>query len=149
VHDGIRALWVAPALWGVFAHNETRVLLAALLDLRGESNRLKEGESGVFALAENVYSTDGTGGTVALLRAMIDATDEIFPVDNAHMSVDEAHATEIYGPGGRRKVALLVLDGSVLVPLHTFGEALVTSGVACAPRMRVGAFHNLGRVAQR
>jgi 7-keto-8-aminopelargonate synthetase-like enzyme len=70
----------------------------------------------------------GMDGTVLPLCAMIDAMDEVFPAGNAHMSANEAHAMEIYGPGGLRKVALLVLEGSVLMPLHTFGEAHATAG---------------------
>ena len=55
---------------------------------------LMEGQSSVFVTTESVYNIDGT---VAPIRAMVDAMDEIFPARNAHMVVDEAHATGIYG----------------------------------------------------
>jgi len=68
---------------------------------------LKEGQSSVFVAVESVYSMDGT---VAPIRAMVDAMDEIFPARNAHLVVDEAHATGRYGPGGRGMVAQLGVD---------------------------------------
>jgi 7-keto-8-aminopelargonate synthetase-like enzyme len=127
VHDGMRASRVAPALRRAFPHNDTHALRAALLALRSENVALKEGESSVFVAAESVYSMDGT---VAPLRAMLDTMDEVFPAGNAHMFVDEAHATGIYGPGGRGMVALLGLEDRVLARLHTFGKALAASGGA-------------------
>ncbi|KAI9507148.1 pyridoxal phosphate-dependent transferase [Russula earlei] len=67
-------------------------------------------------------------GTVAPLLAILDAMQEAFPAGNAHLVVDEAHATGIYGPGGRGMVALLGLEDRVLARLHTFGKALAASG---------------------
>ena len=125
VHDGARASRLAPRFCRPFAHNDLRALRAALRALRDESVALKEGESSVFVAVESVYSMDGT---VAPLRVMIDAMDEIFPARNAHLVVDEAHATGIYGPGGRGMVAQLGLEDRVLARLHTFGKALAASG---------------------
>ena len=61
---------------------------------------------------------------------MIYAMDETFPAHDTHLIVNEAHATEIYGPGGRGTVAQLGLEDRVLARLHTFGKALVASGGA-------------------
>jgi len=127
VHDGARASRVAPRFRRLFAHNDVRALRAALWALREECVALKEGQSSVFVAVESVYSMDGT---VAPIRAMIDAMDEIFPARNAHLVVDEAHATGIYGPGGRGMVAQLGLEDRVLARLHTFGKALAASGGA-------------------
>ncbi|KAH9979899.1 pyridoxal phosphate-dependent transferase [Lactifluus volemus] len=91
--------------------------------------------SSVFVAVESVYSMDGT---VSPLREMLDIMDEVFPAGNAHMFVDEAHATGIYGPGGRGIVALLGLEDRVTARLHTFGKALAASGGACALGMRLG-----------
>ena len=88
---------------------------------------LKGSEISVFVAVKNVYSTDGT---VVPLRAMIDAMDEILPAHDAHLIVDEAHATEIYGPGGHGTVAQLGLENRLLARLHTFGKALAASGGA-------------------
>ena len=133
VHDGVRASRVAPALRRAFAHNDARALREALLSLRNESAALREGESSVIVAVESVYSMDGT---IAPLREMLDAMNEVFPAGNSHMVVDEAHATGIYGPGGRGMVALLGLEDRVLARLHTFGKALAASGGTCAPDTR-------------
>ncbi|KAH9959474.1 PLP-dependent transferase [Russula dissimulans] len=125
VHDGARASRVAPSLHRPFAHNDVHALRAALQALRTESDTLRDGESSVFVAVESVYSMDGTA---APLRPILDAMDEAFPAGNAHLIVDEAHATGIYGPGGRGMVALLGLEDRVLVRLHTFGKALAASG---------------------
>ncbi|KAF8468482.1 pyridoxal phosphate-dependent transferase [Russula ochroleuca] len=49
-------------------------------------------------------------------------------VSNVHLVVDEAHATGLYGPGGRGMVALLGPEDRVLARLRTFGKALAASG---------------------
>jgi 8-amino-7-oxononanoate synthase len=134
VHDGARASRVAPRLRRPFAHNDVRALRAALRDLRAECPAFREGGSSVFVAVESVYSMDGT---VAPLRAMLGVMDEMFPARNAHLVVDEAHATGIYGPGGRGIVAMLGLEDRVLARLHTFGKALAASGGVCAlPKLR-------------
>jgi 8-amino-7-oxononanoate synthase len=110
-----------------------RALGEALWELREEEERgggaLGEGSGGcsrsVFVAVESVYSMDGS---VAPLRAMLDVMDEVFPARNAHLVVDEAHATGIYGPSGRGMVAQLGLEDRVLARLHTFGKALAASG---------------------
>ncbi|KAI0290667.1 hypothetical protein BC826DRAFT_1187184 [Russula brevipes] len=79
--------------------------------LRAVCPALKKGESSIFVAAEGVYSMDGT---VALLRAILDAMDQVFPAGNVHLVVDEAHTTRIYGPGGHGIVALLGLEDRVL-----------------------------------
>jgi 8-amino-7-oxononanoate synthase len=134
VHDGARASRLAPRFRRPFAHNDVRALREALWELREEEERgggaLGEGSGGgcsrsVFVAVESVYSMDGT---VAPLRAMLDVMDEVFPARNAHLVVDEAHATGIYGPSGRGMVAQLGLEDRVLARLHTFGKALAASG---------------------
>jgi 8-amino-7-oxononanoate synthase len=52
--------------------------------------------------------------------------DEIFPERNAHLVVNEAHAT---GPGGRGMVAQLAPEDRILARLHTFCKALAASVV--------------------
>jgi 8-amino-7-oxononanoate synthase len=135
VHDGIRASRIIPTLRRPFAHNDTCALRATLLALQSENAMMRQGKSSVFVAVESVYSMDGT---VSPLREMLDIMDEVFPAGNAHMFVDEAHATGIYGPGGRGIVALLGLEDRVMARLHTFGKALAASGGACTFGMRLG-----------
>jgi 8-amino-7-oxononanoate synthase len=142
VHDGLRASRITPTLRRSFAHNDTRALRAALLALQNENAMMRQGQSSVFVAVESIYSMDGT---VSPLREMLDVMDEVFPAGNAHMFVDEAHATGIYGPGGRGIVALLGLEDRVMARLHTFGKALAASGGAYVLDMRLGTFCLRGR----
>jgi 8-amino-7-oxononanoate synthase len=128
VHEGVRSSRVAPSMCRSFAHNDVDALSAVLRALRDEHGALKEGKSSVIVAVESVYSMDGS---VAPLREMLDTIDEVFPAGNAHMVVDEAHATGLFGPGGRGFVALLGVEDRVLARLHTFGKALAASGGAC------------------
>ena len=130
VHDGARASRVVPGRRRAFAHNDVGALRDALCALRGECAALRGGTASVFVAVESVYSMDGS---VAPLCAMLDAMDAVFPAGNAHMVVDEAHATGLYGPGGRGLVALLGVEKRVLARLHTFGKALAASGGAYIP----------------
>ncbi len=128
VHDGARVSRIAPRMRHPFAHNDVRALRVALCALQDECAALREGMSNVFVAVESVYSMDGT---VAPLRAILDTMDDVFPAGNAYLVVDEAHATGLYGPGGRGMVAQLGLEDRVLARLHTFGKALAASGGAC------------------
>jgi 8-amino-7-oxononanoate synthase len=128
VHDGARASRITARMRRPFAHNDVRALRTALCALRDEYAALREGKSSVFVAVESVYSMDGT---VAPLRAILDTMKKVFPAGNAYLIVDEAHATGLYGPGGRGMVAQLGLEDCVLARLHTFGKALAASGGAC------------------
>jgi 8-amino-7-oxononanoate synthase len=127
VHDGARASRVTAGRRRSFAHNDVGALRDALCALREECAALRKGTASVFVAVESVYSMDGS---VAPLCAMLDTMDAVFPAGNAHMVVDEAHATGLYGPRGRGLVALLGVEDRVLVRLHTFGKALAASGGA-------------------
>ena len=129
VYDGARASRIAARMRRPFAHNDVRALRTALCALRDEYPALGEGRSSVFVAVESVYSMDGT---VAPLRGILDTMKKVFPAGNAYLVVDEAHATGLYGPGGRGMVAQLGLEECVLARLHTFGKALAASGGACS-----------------
>ncbi|KAI9454779.1 pyridoxal phosphate-dependent transferase [Lactarius psammicola] len=117
VHDGARTSRIAPGRRRAFAHNDVRALRDTLCALRDECTALRAGTASVFVAVES-----------APLCAMLDTMDAVFPAGNAHMVVDEAHATGLYGPGGRGLVALLGVEKRVLARLHTFGKALAASG---------------------
>jgi 8-amino-7-oxononanoate synthase len=129
VHDGMQVSRVAPSMRRPFAHNNVAALRAALRALRDECAAIRECKSSVFVAVESVYSMNGT---IAPLREMLDTIDEVFPAGNVHMIVDEAHATGLYGPGGRGIVALLGLEDRVFARLHTFVKALAASGGECS-----------------
>jgi 8-amino-7-oxononanoate synthase len=128
VHDGARASRVPPARRRTFAHNDPAALRRALVRLRADLAAAGNTGASVFVAVESVYSMDGT---VAPLAEIVRAAEEIFP-GNAHVVVDEAHATGVYGPQGRGLVAMLGLEDRVFARLHTFGKALAATGGACS-----------------
>jgi 8-amino-7-oxononanoate synthase len=54
--------------------------------------------------------------------------EELFPLGNAYLVVDEAHAIGVYGPQGRGRVAQLGLESKVMMRLCTSGKALGCNG---------------------
>ncbi|KAL0065494.1 hypothetical protein AAF712_007558 [Marasmius tenuissimus] len=122
VHDGMRAGCRAERRVS-FGHNDVE-------DLRGVLRRQQEGMGGtVFVAVESLYSMDGT---FAPLREFVDVLEEemVSRGGDGYLVVDEAHATGVYGPKGRGRVALEGLEGHprVLARLCTFGKALGGSG---------------------
>jgi 8-amino-7-oxononanoate synthase len=54
----------------------------------------------------------------------------------AELIIDEAHATGVFGPGGRGIAALLGIENEVLAIVHMCGKALASMGaVVCSSRM--------------
>ncbi|KAA1467208.1 PLP-dependent transferase [Dentipellis sp. KUC8613] len=124
-HDGLRLSRLPPARRRAFAHNDVRALVRVLRALRREDAALCAGRASVFVCVESVYSMDGT---MAPLGEIVGAVEAAFPLGNAYVVVDEAHATGVYGPGGRGVVAMLGLEERVFARVHTFGKALAASG---------------------
>jgi len=87
VHDGIRPSRAKDAQFS-FSHNSMSELGRLL-------SRLRDERAGLFLALESLYSMDGT---FAPLREMADLLDEVFPLKNGYLVVDEAHAAGIYGP---------------------------------------------------
>jgi 8-amino-7-oxononanoate synthase len=134
VHDGMRVSRVQKGLRRGFRHNDLGDLRRVLRDLQAYSlppahragqGPFASGASSIFVSVESLYSMDGT---FSPLKSISDILDEMFPNGNAYLIVDEAHATGIYGPQGRGRVAELGLEGKVLARLHTFGKALAATG---------------------
>ncbi|KAK1218733.1 hypothetical protein PQX77_018571 [Marasmius sp. AFHP31] len=121
VHDGIRGGCRAQTRVS-FRHNDVADLRRVLRSL---SLQQQQGKGTVFVAIESLYSMDGT---FAPLREFVDVLEEIG--GEAYLVVDEAHATGVYGPKGRGRVALEGLEGHsrVLARLCTFGKALGGSG---------------------
>ncbi|KAF5327681.1 hypothetical protein D9619_004659 [Psilocybe cf. subviscida] len=125
VHDGIRGSRVTRSSLLAFAHNSVADLRRVLEKSRHEHASLRMATASLFVSVESLYSMDGT---FSPLREIADLLDELFPLKNAYLILDEAHSTGIYGPLGRGRVVELGLEGRVLARLHTFGKALAASG---------------------
>jgi 8-amino-7-oxononanoate synthase len=98
-----------------FRHNSVEDLARALGD--------RERFDGAFVVVEGVYSMDGD-------RAPLAAMADLAARFDAHLIVDEAHATGLYGAGLR---GVHELEGIVpLATVHPCGKALGSSGAFIA-----------------
>jgi len=126
VHDGMRMSRATTFL--SFKHN-------CLDDFQTKLKLCSPSRQNVFVAVESVYSMDGD---LAPLSEMVSTMKELFPGNNCHLIVDEAHATGVYGPKGSGRVSELGLEREVLVRLHTFGKALGSNGavILSSPTIR-------------
>jgi 8-amino-7-oxononanoate synthase len=112
VHDGIAA---GKAKAVAVPHNEVEAFQREIIRWR------QAGGSGRPWIAiESLYSMDGD---CAPLAALADLAER----HGGFLVVDEAHATGVFGPGGRGLAAQLEGRSNVLA-LHTCGKALGASG---------------------
>ena len=149
VHDGMRSSRLSSSksrtqLLFPFAHNSVLELRTILLHLSSRQ-ALKEGHSSLFISVESLYSMDGT---FAPLVDIVQVMEELFPLGNAYLIVDEAHATGLYGPQGRGRVAQLGLESKVFMRLCTFGKGLGgTGGLYLISSWKDTAYSNLHVIA--
>lgn len=100
-----------------FAHNSVESLASALRD--------RERFRDVFIVVEGVYSMDGD---MAPLRAIAALADQ----NGAHLIVDEAHATGLFGENLRGVHEMAGLDCPPLATVHPCGKALGAAGAFIA-----------------
>ena len=109
IRDGIR-LSAAQAF--SFLHND-------LADLQKKLENAAH--TRMFVAVESVYSMDGDLAPLAEIAALCRQY-------NAHLIVDEAHATGVVGNRGEGLVQALQLAGSCFARVHTFGKAVGCHG---------------------
>ncbi|MFF2321443.1 8-amino-7-oxononanoate synthase [Agrobacterium sp. NPDC058088] len=112
VHDGIAA---GKAKAVVVPHNAVEAFEREIIRWRRAGGRGRP-----WIAVESLYSMDGD---CAPLAALADLAER----HGGFLVVDEAHATGVFGPGGRGLAAALEGRGNV-VALHTCGKALGASG---------------------
>ncbi len=129
VHDGMRQSRVKNRY--MFKHNDVQSLGDVL-----QKVNMEQPEANIFIAVESVYSMEGD---LAPLEEICGLLDSAFPDGRAHLIVDEAHATGIYGPKGAGRVSELGLEEKVSIRLHTFGKALASNGaiILCSPTIRL------------
>lgn len=110
MRDGIR---LSHARSFSFRHNDLEDLRVKLMQARGEC----------YIAVESLYSMDGD---LSPLKDLCRIANEA----GAHLIVDEAHATGVYGLQGEGLVVELSLEDHVFARVHTFGKALGFRG-AC------------------
>ncbi|HEY8124603.1 MAG TPA: 8-amino-7-oxononanoate synthase [Methylocystis sp.] len=119
-HEGMR---LARAPNARFPHNDVGAAEDAIRAWRD-----KGGCGKVWIVVESLYSMDGDTAPLDDLFALAAKSD-------AFLLIDEAHATGVYGPGGRGLAARFEGAENV-VTLHTCGKALgVAGGLLCLPRI--------------
>ncbi|KAH0848007.1 hypothetical protein AYO21_03629 [Fonsecaea monophora] len=129
VHDGMRQCRAKQQI--PFKHNDvedlSRILRQFSSPITGQT---------IFIAVETVYSMEGD---LAPLTEIVDLVEAVLPHNNAHLVVDEAHATGVYGPNGSGRVCELGLEKRVSIRLHTFGKALACNGaiILCSPVIRL------------
>ncbi len=108
IRDGIR-LSFAKAY--SFRHN----------DLNHLNQRFALAKGNIFVVVESVYSMDGDMCPLKELAALC-------TTNNAHLIVDEAHATGVFGNGGKGLVVDMEIASKVFARVYTFGKALGCNG---------------------
>jgi 8-amino-7-oxononanoate synthase len=109
--DGIRLAGVRKV---VYPHADLRFLQAALRRHRNELGAR-------VVVTESVFGMDGD---VAPLLDLLGLARQYA----AELIIDEAHATGVFGPGGRGVATQLGIEKDVLAIVHTCGKALASVG---------------------
>jgi 8-amino-7-oxononanoate synthase len=129
-HDGIAA---GKASGVSAAHND-----AGAFDDAIRTWRRAGGQGRPWIVAESIYSMDGDR---APLRELADVADRW----GGFLVIDEAHATGVYGDGGRGLAEELHCRENI-VTIHTCGKALGVEGaLVCANRIMLGYLVNRAR----
>lgn len=110
IRDGIR---LSHARGISFRHNDLNDLEKKISLVRGR----------VFVVVESLYSMDGD---FAPLGRIV----ETLRTSGAHLIVDEAHSTGVYGPHGAGCVVQTGIEEEVFARIVTFGKALGCHGAA-------------------
>lgn len=93
------------------------------LDLRAWERELDRSHRGgeVFVVVESLYSMEGDLAPLAELAALCSRFE-------AHLLVDDAHATGVYGTRGAGALEAAGVEREVTAAVTTFGKALAISG---------------------
>lgn len=116
--DGLR---LSRARKHVYRHNNLDDLEAAL----SAAARTREPGQQLFVVTESLFGMEGDRAPLVDIAALARRHD-------AHLIVDEAHATGCFGPRGSGLVDALGIRDDVLATVHTGGKALGVPGAYIA-----------------
>lgn len=108
-----------------FTHNSILSLRNCILTVLKKHPNISAGMGTIFIAVESLYSMDGD---FAPLPEIVQLVDELIPKGCAHIFVDEAHTTGIYGSKGRGLVSLLSLEDKVDTVLHVCSKSVGVIG---------------------
>ncbi|SRR5579871_640484 len=108
IRDGIRLSFAESYS---FAHNDLEDLGKKLIAAKGN----------IFVVTESVFSMDGD---IAPLKDIVALCEEY----DAHLIIDEAHATGVMGEKGEGLIQQLRLEKKCFARMHTFGKAVGCHG---------------------
>lgn len=94
-------------------------------DVTDLEKKLRHATGNVFIVVESIYSMDGD---FAPLPEIINLCKQ----SGAHLIVDEAHSTGVFGPEGKGIVVAEKLESAIFARVLTFGKALGAHGAAVA-----------------
>ncbi|ODP38626.1 8-amino-7-oxononanoate synthase [Sphingomonas turrisvirgatae] len=130
MHDGLR---LARAHAVAAGHNDAQAIEDTILRWRADG-----GTGTPWIAVESLYSMDGDVADVAALADIADRHD-------AMLLIDEAHATGVWGEGGRG-IAASLEGRSNVITLHTCGKALGCEGaLVTGPRIFIDFLVNRAR----
>ena len=115
-----------------FRHNSVASFRERVQHALKRHPNIAQGKGTLFVAVETLYSMDGD---YAPLREIFDAAEELIPKGCAHLMVDEAHTTGLFGPDGRGLLFTLGLQGRVQTVIHTFSKVWGMSGCTCLRSM--------------
>lgn len=110
IRDGIRLSFAQSFS---FVHN----------DINDLEKKLKQAAGNIFIVTESVFSMDGD---ICPLQEMIILCQQY----NAHIILDEAHATGVIGNSGEGLAQSLQLHNAIFCRIYTFGKACGCHGAA-------------------
>jgi 8-amino-7-oxononanoate synthase len=108
IRDGIRLSFATSF---AFAHND-------IVDLE---KKMSNASGNIFIVTESVFSMDGD---MCPLPGLVSIAQQY----NAHLIIDEAHATGVIGTRGEGLVQLEQLQEKIFARMHTFGKACGSHG---------------------
>jgi 8-amino-7-oxononanoate synthase len=98
-------------------------------DLSDLESKLKRAKGEKFVAVETIYSMDGD---TAPLRGIIGLSKKY----NAHIVIDEAHGTGVFGEKGSGRACEQNLQDDIFIKVYTFGKAIGSHG-ACVVGSKV------------
>lgn len=108
-----------------FRHNNPDSLRDVLTSLKDTYPAFRLGTQSILICVESIYSMDGD---ICPLKECVEIVNELFPLGNAQLLMDEAHSSGVLGPKGAGLVQMLGLEKDIAIRIHMCSKALGSTG---------------------